>query len=241
MRKRILTAFAAMALVAGAALPAGASDPAPSRTYEVTITNVTATQWMTPPAVAIHSRALNLYRANQPASTEIQELAENGNLDPLLGLLGSSSAVASYAVAATEAGPLAPGQSVTVTLETSSSAQRFLSAAAMLICTNDGFSGVSGAPLPNAIGSTRTIYSPSFDAGTEINTEDFADIVPPCQALNGVSSDDAGTGMSNPALAENGVIKRHQGIVGGIADLTTAAHGFNAAGPAVSISVTRTG
>jgi len=240
MRRRIFTAIAVMALVAGAAVPAAATNPGRTRTYEVTITNLTANQWMTPPAVAIHSRALDLYTVRHPASAEIQQLAENGNLDPLVGVLGGSSAVASYAVAVTEAGPLAPGQSVTVTLESSSSAQRFLSAAAMLICTNDGFTGADSSPLPGALSTTRVLYSPAFDAGTEINTEDFADIVPPCQALNGVSSEDEGTGMSNPALAEDGVIQRHRGIDGTVADLTTEAHGFNPARPAIAIAVTRT-
>ena len=78
-----------------------------------------------------------------------------------------------------------------------------LSAAFMLICTNDGFSGVDSLMLP-ASGST-TVETNAYDAGSEQNTEDFADIVPPCQGLIGVESDDEGTGVSNPALAEGGV------------------------------------
>ena len=61
---------------------------------------------------------------------------------------------------------------------------------------------------------------------TELNTEDFADIVPPCQGLVGVSSDDAGTGTTNPALAEGGVIRHHPGIQGG-ADLVPEVHGWH--------------
>ena len=57
------------------------------------------------------------------------------------------------------------------------------------------------------VGAERTYYGVAWDAGTEINTEDFADLVPPCQALNGVSSDDEGTGASNPALEETGMMK----------------------------------
>ena len=116
-------------------------------------------------------------------------------------------------VAATAAGPLGPGESVTITIEADKYAHRLLMAA-MLICTNDGFTAFDGVALPPMVGHTRTVRTVSLDAGTEINTEDFADIVPPCQALNGVSSDDAGTGATNPALAENSVIKRHRGITG---------------------------
>jgi len=46
-----------------------------------------------------------------------------------------------------------------------------------------------------------------------------------CQDLIGVSSDDAGTGDSNPALAEGGVILAHSGIQGGT-DLTVSDHGW---------------
>jgi hypothetical protein len=64
-----------------------------------------------------------------------------------------------------------------------------------------------------------------YDAGTELNTEDFADIVPPCQELIGVSSGEPGTGTSNPALAQGGVIAHHPGIQGG-SDLVPAIHGW---------------
>ncbi len=50
-------------------------------------------------------------------------------------------------------------------------------------------------------------------------------MVPPCQSLVGVTSADEGTGESNPALAEGGVIAAHPGIQGGT-DLTVADHGW---------------
>jgi hypothetical protein len=103
----------------------------------------------------------------------------------------------------------------------------------MLICTNDGFSGVDSLMLPGS-GST-SVDTNAYDAGSEMNTEDFADIVPPCQGLIGVESDDEGTGMSNPDLAEGGVITVHAGIQGGD-DLTVADHGWS--DPVARITVT---
>jgi len=50
-------------------------------------------------------------------------------------------------------------------------------------------------------------------------------MVPPCQGLIGVSSDDMGTGMTNPLLSEDGVVIPHAGINGG-ADLQPAVHGW---------------
>lgn len=236
MRKRLLAVLAVAALVAGVAIPAGASAPR-TATWEVTITNVNATQWFTPPVVATHSSHLGIVRARY-AGTEIQEVAENGNLAPLLETLEASPHVHSVVVAATEAGPLAPGESVTISIEGDKHARR-LFLASMLICTNDGFTGVEGRPLPGRMGHTRTFHAVAYDAGTEKNTEDFADIVPPCQVLNGVSSGDEGTGMSNPDLAENRRIHRHRGIKG-IDDLTVDAHGWNIRRPVVKVEVTRT-
>jgi hypothetical protein len=125
--------------------------------------------------------------------------------------------------------------SVTLTI-TADRGTKFLSYVSMLICSNDGFTGLDALQLPEAVGDTLIAYGAGYDAGTEINTEDFADIVPPCQGLIGVSSDDAGTGMSNPALAEGGVIMHHAGILGGN-DLVPEIHGWD--DPVIRVTVTR--
>ena len=106
----------------------------------------------------------------------------------------------------------------------------------MLICTNDGFSGIDSLRLLKKIGESVTVHTAGYDAGTEINTEDFADLVPPCQALIGVMSDDPGTGMTNPALAETDVIRHHPGIQGG-EDLIPGVHGWT--DPVAEIVITR--
>ncbi len=77
-----------------------------------------------------------------------------------------------------------------------------------------------------------------FDAGSERNTEDFADIVPPCQIFGATSSADAGTGMSDPALATKGRVRLHRGIRGGN-DLVPELHGWR--NPVASIRVERIG
>ena len=78
---------------------------------------------------------------------------------------------------------------------------RYLSFASMLICTNDGFTGLDSIRLPR---KKLTVFSVAYDARTEMNTEDFADMVTPCQGLIGVSSPDMGTMMSDPMLTEDG-------------------------------------
>ncbi|MCG8416735.1 MAG: spondin domain-containing protein [Proteobacteria bacterium] len=207
--------------------------------YRVTITNLSEKQWLTPPVVALHRPYVALFRAGYRAPNGVRELAENGNNAPLVEALDKSRAVADFAVGVSgDPPPLMPGESVTVELEARPWRNR-LSIATMLICSNDGFTGVDSVRLPVAVGRTRIYYTRAYDAGSEINTEDFADIVPPCQPLSGVFSDDDGTGQSNPALAENSVVAPHRGIDGTLptSDLTVAAHGFD--NPIAVVEVTR--
>ncbi len=208
-------AVTALALVAAAVSPAAGQQIA---TYNVTIENLTSGQPFTPPVVAAHTSGMDVFEVGQAASAEVQAIAENGNNEPLVALLGGSAAVVD---SATGTAPVMPGESATITVE--APAGSLLSVVFMLICTNDGFSGVDSMTLP-ASGS-ESVDANAYDAGTENNTEDFADIVPPCQDLIGVSSDDAGTGETNTALAEGGVITAHQGIQGGT-DLTVSDHGW---------------
>ena len=229
-RSLVLSLFAMLvALVAGAALPAGAQSARPS-SFRVTITNLTGGQPLTPPVVALHNANFDVFTVGQPASFEVKEIAENGNNAPLLGVLGSSNAVGDFAEGAT--GPLVPpgtpgdamfDQSVEFEL-TPEPGTRFLSVVSMLICTNDGFSGADALQIPRAVGETVTHMANAYEAGTEANTEDLRDMVPPCQPLIGVTGG-PGTGQSDPALAQNSVIQHHPGI-SGRRDLSPGIHGW---------------
>jgi hypothetical protein len=236
-------AAAVAALTALAAAPA--ADAKRADTFEVTFTDLTSGQPLTPAVAATHRGKNELFRVGRTASFGLKEIAENGNNGPMLTRLGSDDDVSDVVEA--PGGPLVPagspgdamfGQSTTFSIEAERGA-RFLSLAAMLICTNDGFTGVNALKLPKP-GDSVTVETAGYDAGTELNTEDFADIVPPCQALIGVTSSDPGTGTSNPALAEGGVIHHHAGILGG-ADLVPAVHGWDITAPVARITVTATG
>ena len=198
------------------------------KTYKVTITNLTAGQPFTPPLLLTHARRTGIFTVGEAASEEIQAIAENGNTAPLQMALADDvyvhQVVAGMAplVPANDPGQTGFGSSATFNITTHGSA-RSLSFASMLICTNDGFTGLDSVRLPN---HRKTVYSVAYDARTETNTEDFVDIVPPCQGLIGVSSDDPGTGMTNPNLAEDGIIIPHVGINGGV-DLFPEVHGWS--------------
>lgn len=226
-------------------------------TYEATIENLTSStptmgppatgQWFTPPIVATHRKPTGMFTVGNPASFELKEIAENGNLGPMMDALEADKHVDEFVVAPSGSPPpLAPGNSVVVEIS-GDRGRKYLSFVSMLICTNDGFTGVDSLRLPKRVDDAVVVETDGYDAGTEVNTEDFADIVPPCQGLNGVSSDDDGTGTSDPTLAENGVIHHHAGINAdddtdpddSDDDLTEAAHGWT--DPVGRVSITRTG
>jgi hypothetical protein len=245
MSKRLLLlATAAAVAVALLAIGAGTVGADSTRTYEVTITNRTGGQPLTPPAVATHRKQADVFEVGDPASTGIKEIAENGYLTPLLAALGTDSGV--FEAFAAPGGPLVPvgtpGSAMFDELTTfmidGGPGSKYFSYVSMLICTNDGFTGVDSLRLPKNVGDTVSVDSDAYDAGTESNTEYFGDIVPPCQGLIGVTGD-PGTGESNPMLAEGGVITHHGGIVGGVEDLLPGTHGWT--DPVATITIERVG
>ena len=101
----------------------------------------------------------------------------------------------------------------------------------MLICTNDGFAGLDSRRLPRNDGNTRSYNVRAYDAGTEINTELHVDLVPaPFCGGGGL-----GTDVTDPALAENGVVKRHR-TIRGVGDLDDT---FDWSGSVAQLSITR--
>lgn len=228
---RLLTTGAA----AGVMLAVACAGPANAQTddvrdYEVTMFNLTRGQPLSPPVIATHRGDAKVWHLTQAASLEVKEIAENGNNAPLLNKLRlqrNSGSVFDYQQAASAAmapGPLVPGgragsatfpDKVTARIRGSRRNNR-ISWVSMLVCSNDGFTGVDGAKLPAKRGKRVVYQTSAYETQTERNTEDFADIMPPCQALIGVRPADGAPGVaqSNPALAESGNIIPSSGIVG---------------------------
>ena len=234
----IAASVATIALVIAPEAMAAKAD-----TFEVTIHNLTTGQPLTPPVVATHRGKDRIFDVGRRATVELKEIAENGNLAPQVNALEADKQVldvfagSAPIVPSSRGGPTGFSDHLTFTIHADKGANR-ISWASMLICTNDGFTGLNSVKLPKKAGDSVTVFTAGYDAGTELNTEDFADIVPPCQGLVGVSSGEPGTGVSNPALAEGGVIHHHPGIVGG-ADLVPAIHGWT--DPVAAVEITAVG
>lgn len=210
--RQAATIAGAAFFLSNAALASGKNDV----TYEVTITNLTSGQPFTPPVIAVHNRRADVFSLGDSASEGIRSIAENGNNAPLVTALSSDYNVNQVLEGTAPIVPVgnpggAPFDSQVTFSITVDRYATHLSFVSMLICTNDGFTGLDAVRLPRW---KKTVYSRAYETRTEQNTEDFADIVPPCQGLIGASSDDAGTGQSNPLLSENGVIIPHIGVIG---------------------------
>lgn len=243
MNKKQRTGILALSVVAAVVAIASIagiqeSSAAESVTYEVTVTNLTPGQPITPPLLVTHSKDMGLFTVGEMASEQLRQLVENGNADPMVQSMTGNEKVFDIVqgqaplVPANDPGETGLGYSETFTI-TAAGNQKYLSFASMLVCTNDGFAGIDAVRLPHY--SEKTVYAKAYDARTESNTEDFADMVPPCQGAIGISSEDEGTGESNPEISEDGIIIPHTGIMGG-ADLTSA-HAWS--NPAVKIDIVR--
>ena len=198
-------ALLALAVPAGllAVTPIGATAEA-SVTYEVTFTNLTDGQPMTPPVVVIHDDSVQLAAPGTYAGPEIEAIAEGGDNSLLVGALGTRDGVADFGVAGMA--PFGPGQSVTITLTTDDESD-LLSSVNMLVCANDGITGVDAIELP-AEGTTTAVLAHAYDAGTERNTSRSGDVpgAPPCQSLR------SGGASDQDALAQHKKIKGHSGV-----------------------------
>ena len=146
--------------------PVGAADDDEGARFEVTITNLTRGQQFTPILVASHKSNVRLFELGKPASTELATLAEEGNTAPLAAAL---SALPGTGQVVTGGGLTNPGASTTLIVE-GRRGFGFLSVAAMLIPTNDGFFALNGVALPRG-NDTLTLTAPAYDAGSERNDE----------------------------------------------------------------------
>jgi hypothetical protein len=173
-------------LLAAPALADDDSDRGRDRgsVYEVTVTNVTKGQSFTPILVATHSPGVELFQVGEPASRQLELLAEDGNTGPLADALVDQGRRVGDVT--TIDGLLEPGRTAKVRVRASRLHSR-ISLAAMLIPTNDTFFAVNGARLPHL--GTTTLGAPGYDAGTEENDQDCANIPGPICGGEGFSEE----------------------------------------------------
>jgi hypothetical protein len=208
-----------------------APDPMFTYTYQVTVTNLTYAQPMSPVALVLHNEG-QLWSIGEMASVALENLAESGD---------NSAVLAESIVLSGQggAGLLLPGMSemvdVSYTVSDVNNAPMMLSLATMLVNTNDAFTGINALAVNNlAVGESISLTTSSYDSGTEKNSELMTTIPGP-----------AGGGTGEGFNAERDDIDKvamHSGIVsaddGLMVSALTQAHRFD--NPTLAIMVTRT-
>jgi hypothetical protein len=202
--------------------------------YRITLENVTTGQVLSPGVAATHTKDASVWSSNTAASEGIRLIAEDGlEATAVAELTGAPGIfdVVDIASPTNRIGGDAPlPNPQTFEITAGANANR-LSLAVMLICTNDGFTGLSGVKLP---GGLRPVVFEvgAWDAGTEQNNERFPQIVDACTQAGPVKQPPDGNGR----VATSGVILPHPNIQG-VGDLSVAFHGWSF--PVARITVQR--
>ena len=187
---RTVCLFLLVALV----LPGNVS--AGEKMIEVKITNLSAKVVLTPPIVAASRGQITVFQLTEPASEALEMLAEEGLTDELAMMFQEHNASVAQA-----AGPILPGQ--TLTLYVSGHRYARISLASMILPTNDGFVALNSKRI-RPYGTTTTFLS-AYDAGTELNDEDCANIPGPLPCGGGEGYNmDPGEGFVYPHPGTHG-------------------------------------
>lgn len=205
-----------------------AMQPANAVEFDVRITNLSNAIYYTPFLVAAHPDGTSLFSVGQPASANLQAMAEGGDIS---GLLADVNGLGATVVENPAGGLLEPAASVEFSMNTDGTSNTLLSAVAMLLPTNDAFAGLNAVEIPSEPG-TYIFNVPAYDAGTEANDEQLTGGGAP--GAPGMPADPgglAGTGGTGAATADaNGNVHIHRGSLGdtdaaaGISDLDSRVH-----------------
>lgn len=215
-------------LVASALLVAcGSDDDGSVVTYEVSVSNLTHNQPLSPVGVLLHSDQYQGWQVGSSASLALEELAEGGANDTFIAL-DDDSKLASMS----GTGLILSGASEAIEISVDAEQTNVqLTVATMLVNTNDAFTGRTGVDLSELeMGGSLSFRLPVYDAGTELNDEQTSTI--PGQGGTGFVAD----------RNDLDKVARHPGVTGTdeIVDeprLLNSTHRFD--GPVATLTITR--
>lgn len=185
--------------------PPSKPDPINYR-YEITVTNLTNAQPVSPIVVAFHKDG-KLWQIGEPASEALEVLAESGDNTMYLEEPMLTSVVSSN-------GLVMPGSSETLELIQVDLQPMFLSLVTMLVNTNDAFTGINALDISMmTVGEIYSFNTSSYDAGTENNNELMATIPGPAAGGEGFNAerDDVNVVAMHP-----GVVSKDDGLTNSV-------------------------
>ena len=205
--------------------PVAMPEPEPTEySYQVTITNLTYAQPLSPVTVVLHADD-KMWMIGTSASNALEKLAEAGdNTD----FIGQDSIITSMS----DDDVLMPGLSSSITVSTTDTSATHLSVTTMLVNTNDAFSGLTGLELSNLEVDQENSWNLNvYDAGTEANNEAAGTI--PGPADGGIGFDEMRNDV-NVVTLHPGVVSQDDGLTSSV---LTQAHRFD--NPAIKLTITR--
>lgn len=201
-----------------------------ARDVQVDVKNLSNSNYFTPLLIAAHPASHHLFDVGQPASAQLQAMAEGGDI---AGLIEDIEFEEGDYVANPAEGLLAPGHTTSAVLDIRGKNKNttHLSIVAMILPTNDGFIGLNAVEIPRKAG-TYTYFLSSYDAGTEANDEIINGGGAP--GVPGIPVDPAGlSGVNGTGSAGEDIdstVHAHPGIlgdfdpIGGPSDLNANIH-----------------
>jgi hypothetical protein len=174
-----------------------AQDPQ-TNSYRITVSNQTNNQPFSPIAVIIHDGSYSVWQIGDASSAGLEMLAESGDSSQLL----QEASEAGMTTTGSGDGAFGAGEESSVELEVDV-AHATLSIVAMLVNTNDAFTGTNDVDLSGLeVGGSLSRELAVYDAGTEYNDEIAGSIPGPA---------DGGEGF-NEARNDLDKVSRHPGV-----------------------------
>jgi len=210
------------------------NDVAPIATasFEVTITNLTNAQPISPVAALIHQDGFNSIVIGEGAGLGVEMIAEGGSNSEFLSEV---QALETTITTQSGNGPIGPGATQTIRLDIFESelAGAQLSAIGMLVNTNDAITALNAVAIDDIpVGESRTYDTIAYDAGTEADTEAAGTMPGPADGGEGFNAERSDA--ANVVTMHQGVVTRDDGLVSSV---LTQAHRWD--NPVSRVTVTR--
>ncbi len=176
-----------------------------AETFEISIKNTSRRdgfggQNISRPALIIHQKSFALFKAGQPASQVLWEIAEDGDTGLALALQGQHPGIVStHRLKRLRRDQVEPAVEQ---FSVGDSQGLAFSLAGMMTASNDAFAGVNSHDLPKNTGDKLFFTVRAWDAGSEINNE-ICPFVP---------SDEH---YIRKTEGSEGMVQPHRGIKGG--------------------------
>ena len=184
--------------------------PPPMASFEVTVTNLTNGQPLSPGAVIAHQSGYSVFTVGTAATTGLETLAEGGDNS---ALIAEADADAQVMASASGAAPIGPAGSETITIDVLQSDLPGLSisVSTMLVNTNDAITGLNGASVADMmVGDSISWRTNAYDSGTESNTEAAAHIPGPAGGGEGFNA--ARDDLADRVAMHAGVVSQDDGF-----------------------------